>query len=217
MSHLYLLTTTPFAMKMKSFASLLFFCALAISVSAQEEEAASESNSLDDQFNDLKKSSNNYQDYKVVKKVSLDRFWTTVADTLDKNNEEIKNLKEEVKSLKAEVASLQSQVSERDESLAEQKSLIDNMEFLGVPISKGTYKTITWVIIFALLIIAAILYFRFNKANKITVETRKEFETLQNEFDAHRQKSRENETKIKRELQTELNRVEELKMKLRES
>lgn len=204
-------------MKMKSFASLLFFCALAISVSAQEEEAASESNSLDDQFNDLKKSSNNYQDYKVVKKVSLDRFWTTVADTLDKNNEEIKNLKEEVKSLKAEVASLQSQVSERDESLAEQKSLIDNMEFLGVPISKGTYKTITWVIIFALLIIAAILYFRFNKANKITVETRKEFETLQNEFDAHRQKSRENETKIKRELQTELNRVEELKMKLRES
>ena len=189
---------------------------MSIAVFAQDDNAP-ESNSLDDQFNELKKSSNNYQDYKVVKKVSLDRFWSSVADTLEENNAEIKNLKEEVKSLKAEVSSLKSQVSERDESLAEQKSLIDNMEFLGVPISKSTYKTLTWIIIFALLLIAVILYFRYNKANKVTVETRKEFESLQNEFDAHRQKSRENETKIKRDLQTELNRVEELKMKLRES
>ncbi|MCA1761704.1 MAG: hypothetical protein LC664_01705, partial [Flavobacteriales bacterium] len=194
----------------------LLLCLFTTAVFSQEEDS-NDSNSLDDQFNELKKSSNNYQDYKVVKKVSLDEFWTSVADTLKKNNNEINSLNEEVKSLKAEVSSLQSQVAERDESMAEQKSLIDNMEFLGIPISKGSYKTFTWIIIFALLIIALILYFRFNKANKVTVATRKEFESLQNEFDAHRQKSRENETKLKRELQTELNRVEELKMKLGDS
>src|SRR6056297_453354 len=101
----YLLTTTPLAMKMKFFASLLFLCTMSIAVFAQDDNAP-ESNSLDDQFNELKKSSNNYQDYKVVKKVSLDRFWSSVADTLEENNAEIKNLKEEVKSLKAEVSSL---------------------------------------------------------------------------------------------------------------
>jgi septal ring factor EnvC (AmiA/AmiB activator) len=68
-------------------------------------------------------------------------------------------------------------------------------------------------LIFALLIAALVLYFRFQSANRITQQTRKEYQTLQSEFDEHRQRTRENETKLKRDLQTEINRVEELKGK----
>jgi septal ring factor EnvC (AmiA/AmiB activator) len=85
------------------------------------------------------------------------------------------------------------------------------MEFLGIGLTKGTYIVFTWVLIFALLIAVLVLYFRFNSANKITLQTRKEYASLQSEFEGHRQRARETETKLKRDLQTEINRIEEMK------
>jgi hypothetical protein len=40
---------------------------------------------------------------------------------------------------------------------------------------------------------------------------------LQEEFEDHKKRTREKETKLKRDLQTEINQVEELKAKLGES
>lgn len=179
-----------------------------------QDISENESNSLGDQYNELKAKSNNYQIYKVVKEASLDAFWSSVRDTLGNERREINELNAEVKNLKAEVNSLNDQVAERDKALEEQAYQIDHMSFLGIQLTKGTYITVTWVIIFALFITALVLYFRFQSAHSVTAKTKKEFSTLQDEFDAHRQRTRESETKLKRDLQTEINRVEELKAQL---
>jgi peptidoglycan hydrolase CwlO-like protein len=193
------------------FAIFLVMCTTALQAQENQE---SESNNLGDQYNELKSKSNNYQIYKVVKEASLDAFWASVSDTLANERKEITSLKAEVKNLKSEVSSLNNQVSERDEALEEQAYQIDHMSFLGIQLTKGTYITVTWIIIFALLITALVLYFRFQSAHSVTAKTKKEFNSLQEEFDAHRQRTRDNETKLKRDLQTEINRVEELKAQL---
>jgi len=199
-------------MKMNAFGlltALLFASTLTIAQSDSESV-----NSLSNQFEELKKKSNNYQNYEVVDRAVLDDFWNNIEDSLNVQKQEISDLKKNLSSTQKNVTELEAQISERDNKITEQSERIDNMSFLGVQISKGTYVTITWAIIFILIVVVLIVYFRFKKANKVTTETRKEFNSLQSEFETHRQRARENETKIKRDLQTEINRVEELKEKL---
>lgn len=202
-------------MKIKAFGLLTALLFTATTFLAQTESESS--NSLNDQFEDLKKKSNNYQKYEVVDRAVLNDFWNNIEDSLNAQKKEIGSLKKELASTQKSVSQLEGEISERESKIAEQSELIDNMSFLGIQISKGTYVIITWAIIFVLIILVLVVYFRFKKANKVTTETRKEFSTLQAEFEAHRQRARENESKIKRDLQTEINRVEELKEKLGEA
>ncbi len=171
-------------------------------------------NSLGSQFETMKKESNNYQIYKVVKVTTLDAFWQSAKDSLRKEQSEIKALRNEISQLSAKVIELNAAVAERDTSLEAQAHNIEHMDFLGMSLTKGVYKTISWILIVALLLIAIVLFIRFNSAHQVTSQTRKDYQILQDEFDLHRQKTRENETKLKRDLQTEINKYEELKGEL---
>jgi preprotein translocase subunit SecF len=190
---------------------LLFLTALSLNFSALQLFA--QDNTLQSQFEELKTKSNNYQVYKVVKKTDLESFWNSVADTLRNNASNTNALKSEVAQLKSEVSTLQNQVAQRDSSLANQEYMIEHMDFAGVSVTKGTYQTITWIIILGLLVVVIVLYLRFTGAHKVTKSTKLEFANLQEEFESHRQKARETETKLKRDLQTEINKVEEMKEK----
>ncbi len=205
---------------MKFYSVLILISSLfaVTTVFAQDAESTTDKpNNLENQFQELKDNSNNYQIYKVVKETSLNSFWNSVEDTLNAGRSEISSLKAEVSNLNTEVANLKNQVSERDASLEEQEYQIEHMSFLGIGLTKATYVTFTWVLIFILLIAAVILYFRFKSANKITVNTKNEYSSLNEEFENHKKRSRETESKIKRELQTEINTVQELKQKLGDS
>lgn len=194
----------------------LLIAALPFMAVAQESDESAP-NTLEKQYFQLKDESNNYQVYKVVKEVKMDAFWSSVADTLKQTGKEISSLKSEVKELKSEVASLESGVAERDSSLKQQAHLIEHMSFMGMDMTKSGYSTFTWSIILVLIIAVLVLYFRYNSANKVTRSTRKDYDVLQEEFEEHKKRSREKETKLKRDLQTEINRIEELKTKFGEA
>lgn len=191
----------------------LLFVTFGFTVFGQTEEAEVP-NTLEYQFIQLKKKSNNYQQYKVVEKVKLDNYWFSVRDTLEETGAEISSLKQEVASLNKQVNSLQDDVTMKEESLADQAYQIENMSFLGMDMTKTGYKSLSWAIIIALIIVVIVLYMRFTSANKVTQSTRSDFSALTSEFEEHKQRTREKETKLKRELQTEINKVEDLKAKL---
>ena len=178
---------------------------------AQDESAPAD---LPEQYRELKTKSNNYQIYKVVKEKSLDDLWKSAMDTLRVEREEIQALNKEVKQLKARVDELKAQVEDRDSQLEEQAYMIDHMSFMGSNLTKGAYITFTWILIFVLFFTALVLYLRFKSAHKVTAQTRKEMGTLQNDFEEHKKKTRENESKLRRDLQTEINKVEELKAQI---
>jgi septal ring factor EnvC (AmiA/AmiB activator) len=204
------------AMKKLRLKHSIFFLLTLFSVTlfAQGEEEEEVPNTLEYQFIQLKKKSNNYQQYKVVEKIKLDNYWFSVRDTLEETGAEIRSLKKEVASLNSQVGNLQNEVTEKQDSLANQAYQIEHMSFLGMDMTKTGYKTFSWVLIFALLVVVIVLYMRFSSANKVTQTTRSEFSELSNEFEEHKQRTRERETKLKRELQTEINKVEEMKSKL---
>ena len=149
-----------------------------------------------------------------MKTTSLYEFCKCARDSIQKERSQNKKLQSEITALSAKVNELEAAVAQRDASLEEQVHKIDHMDFLGVSLTKSVYKTVSWVLIIALLLIAIVLFVRFKSAHQVTSQTRKDYQILQEEFDSHRQKTRENETKLKRDLQTEINKYEELKGEL---
>lgn len=201
-------------MKRTALLLLVMTCLVNLGFAQTDSTAA---NDLEAQYLKLKDQSNNYQIYKVVKEASMDQFWNSVDDTLTENRTEIINLKSEVSSLNSEVSNLNNQVAERDANIETQAAQIENMDFLGMSMSKGSYVIMSWTLIFALIAVSLILFFRFKSANSTTTQAKKELGEVVEEFEAHKQRARENESKIKRDLQTEINLVEELKQKLGEA
>lgn len=186
-------------------------------------------NTLQQQFNQLKYRSSTHsefnQDYKVVKLRNLDAFWKNVADTLRARDIKVKQAR---KGIEQELVQAKKNLQEQDNQLQRlkqenaqkelevQKSVhnVANISFLGLDMNKTTFVILSWGIIIILLVGLGILFYLFKNSKYVTDEKIKSYNDIEQEFKTHKQTSREKELKIKRELQTEMNRVEELKQEI---
>ncbi|MDB5261198.1 MAG: hypothetical protein JWQ14_479 [Adhaeribacter sp.] len=186
-------------------------------------------NTLQQQFNQLKYRSSTHsefnQDYKVVKLRNLDAFWKNVADTLRARDIKVKQAR---KGIEQELVQAKKNLQEQDNQLQRlkqenaqkelevQKSVhnVANISFLGLDMNKTTFVILSWGTIIILLVGLGILFYLFKNSKYVTDEKIKSYNDIEQEFKTHKQTSREKELKIKRELQTEMNRVEELKQEI---
>jgi hypothetical protein len=184
--------------------------------SAESETAATAeaNNTLQKQFRTMRDRSNTYQDFRVIKQTTLDAFWRQVQDSLTANHKELVQAQQEINTQKAELNSLNQELAKREEKL--QKSDFENSRItvLGISLPKDTYVNINWGIFFVLLAACGIALFQYKRSNKVAVDKQKEFEILNQEFNAFKQRVREKELRVGRELQTERNRVEELNQRI---
>lgn len=199
----------PFIVSVFVFVGSSFVC-------FSQTESASEGNQpLRTQFQEMLDKSETYTDYKVIRRTNLDQFVRAMQDSLNTNRAEINQLKGTIATQKEEINSLRGRISVLEGQLAESEKLRDSLSFLGLNINKATYHTIVWIIIAALVVFGIFMYSSFYRSNKITAKSKKEYESLKTEFEEHKKKSHERQIKMGRELQTERNKVEELKAKLK--
>ena len=187
----------------------IFSIALSFSVSAQEDDQQSQEtpNTIDQQFTDLMKSSNNYQEYKVVKKTGLQNFINNTRDSINGFKNEIDRYKNELKSEKAQVEKLNSNLTKTQDTLNNTREKIDSINFIGVPMEKSSYKGLMWGIIAILAIALLFFIFRFRGSNVHTKEARKKQAETEEEFDDFRKKSLEKQQELGRQLQDERNKA----------
>jgi len=181
---------------------------LSISINAQEEDAPK---TLDQQYESLMKKSTSYQEYKVIKKVGLNQLWKNINDSLDLSFSDYNAAQSEISKLKFELSSVKDTLMLRTTALDESNFGRDRISFLGMPLLKLTYNTIVWSIIFILAGLAILLFLRFIKSNSTTKSTRKDYSNLEDEFENYKKNSRENEINLKRDLQTAVNTIEDLR------
>ncbi|MEP2024256.1 MAG: hypothetical protein ABJH98_12445 [Reichenbachiella sp.] len=155
-----------------------------------------------------------WQEYKLVKMPKLKNFWKIVADTIKVKEGKIASARAEVKSLKGELDAINVQLEETQASLAASEELNDSIAFIGIEMSKSAYNAFVWLIILVLVVGIASLYLIYMRNNKITREARKLLAKVEEEYTAHQEKARENQTKLKRELQTALNTLQEHRIKI---
>ncbi len=165
-----------------------------------------------DQFYETQTSS--WQEYKLVKVPRLKTFWKVVADTIKVKEGKIASARAEVKSLQGQLVEVNEQLKETKSSLIASEELNDSIVFLGMQMSKAGYNALVWLIILVLVVGIASLYLIYMRNNKVTREARKLLAKVEEEYTAHQEKARENQTKLKRELQTALNTLQEHRIKM---
>ncbi|MGB3181107.1 MAG: hypothetical protein WBB45_06935 [Cyclobacteriaceae bacterium] len=194
--------------------TLLLLIGLSFQVVAQEDQVEESGNTLSDQFQEVKKTSNNYQDYEVVKITKLNAFFRNVQDTLNRKDEKLTELSNTIENQNTRLDDLQNQITSQDEAVKASEYDTRHINVFGIDMEKGSYITTNLVIIFILVVILLFFYYKFKESRKVATQKKSEYSTLEEDFNVFKQNARDKEIKLKRELQTELNRNEELNQKL---
>jgi peptidoglycan hydrolase CwlO-like protein len=188
------------------FLSFCIFCSLIFAANAQ--------NSLNGQYQQLKEGSNNYQDYKVIKQTTLDAFWSHVQDSVNVNKKKLTAAQQEINAQKAQLTQLQQQIKQRDDQMRKDDEASQQVPVLGISVDKNGYVTFSYVLYAVLLAILAFFFFRYQSSNRVTVNTRKDYEETRQQVDEYKRKLLETQTALGRELQTERNRVDEMQKEI---
>lgn len=191
---------------MKRLTIYLLFMSLAGTVSAQSGQS-----SLDEKWNNMLNKAESYQHYKVIKKTDLSELWGVVQDSVSKLESMLVQERSKIVSQQNKIDQLEKQEGEVQAKLDAVTLEKDNMSFLGIEVDKYAYATILWVFIVVIAAGCGVLFFMFKTSNKVTVQKISEYDHLFNRFEDYKKSKIELERKLKRELQTQLNTVEELK------
>lgn len=161
---------------------------------------------IESQFNYLYRKSSSYQEYKVVKKTSYQKIKGNVLDSMQALKKDLGDTKKLVEVQGNEIKSLKSDLQTTNNNLTSVTKEKDNIKFLSIPMTKSSYNSLLWTIIFSLVALLLFFIFRFKSSNSITVQARDLLSDTEKEFEAYKAKALEREQKVRRELQDELNK-----------
>jgi archaellum component FlaC len=190
---------------------LLAMLFVSVHLYAQEEEGPV---NLSESYETLYSKSGSYNEYKVIKAVTLKAFWATVEDSLQMYRQKIAGQKAEIGGLSSEMQSLEGRIATLERDLDAAVARADGFEVFGALIPKTVYNLVVWGIVALLVLGSVVLFGSHMRSQKLYTLTRKEFRELVEEFEDYRKKSYDKKIKMGRELQDERNKVEELKKKL---
>jgi len=162
---------------------------------------------IDQQFTELYEKSNNYQEFKVVKKVGLNTLQANTKRRIDGLQTVITNLNTTIGTQKAEIDNLNQSLSKVQTDLTNITEEKDTMTFFGTRMSKSGFQTVVWSIVGALLLGLLLFIFKFKNSNVITNTVNKKLDELETEFEEYRKKALEKEQKMGRLLQDERNKA----------
>ncbi|KAB1153811.1 hypothetical protein [Tenacibaculum aiptasiae] len=185
---------------------ILFIFIFTQGIIAQNSSKTELPNTVENQFKKLYKNSNNYQIYKVIKKNEFLSLQKNILDSIKaiKNDAAAKQIKinEQLKN----ITSLQTKIDALNNNLSASIEKEDAISFIGIPLKKGTYNTIVWSIIIALVVGLAFFIFRFKNSNAVTKQTKDLLIDVEQEFEQHKKNALTKEQKLRRQLQDEINK-----------
>lgn len=167
--------------------------------------------SLLDDFDEIVNKSNNYEDYKVVKKLQLKNFRNSLSKELESLENEIEELRKLSEEKDKKITELQSLLDTSEENLRETTAQRDQIIFFGAPMEKATYQTTMWGVIGVLILILILFLLKFKSNNSSTNEAKKQLGNVEKEFEEYKRKALEKQQKLGRELQDQKNLVNKLK------
>ena len=167
---------------------------------------------LQEQFIYLKEESNTYKDKKIIRETELNQFWTNVRDSLAQVHRQLARTENNINAQEAEIDTLNARLESQRQMVEESEHASTHISVMGIDILKSNFLSFFWITasVLTLLLLGALYQYRHSKM--VTSKTQYNLRAIQRELEDFRKKSLEKERKLRRELQTERNRVEELKL-----
>ncbi|ADY52701.1 hypothetical protein Pedsa_2149 [Pseudopedobacter saltans DSM 12145] len=192
----------------KKITSVFIYFAFLFSINSKA--ATPVSPSLDEQFKSLFESSNNYQEYKVIKRAAFEKLWRSTSDSIKAKEKLTKNSSSLIRERDNAINKLKQDLSRKNEELQQAINSNNEISLLGfIPLQKANYNILICIVIALLIVACTFLYLKTNYANKVASEKRNLYEELSEEYRLFKTRSHENEKKLARALQDERNKLAE--------
>jgi hypothetical protein len=159
---------------------------------------------LDKQFDYVIKNSNNFQEYKVVKKEYLTHLKKGNADSISKYKVSIIKLTDELQKNENYSNGLEKEKIQLEANIKEITEDKDQILFLGVSMSKASYNVLVFSIIGILLILLIASVYQMRSAIVTSKNSRSSLAILEEEFEEYKKRSMEKEQLLGRKLQDEI-------------
>jgi hypothetical protein len=167
--------------------------------------------SLEQKWSRMLEKAENYDPYKVIKKTELADFWKSVNDSIVRYQKELKTERRTVASQQAEISQLKNTSAELNTTLSQTQIDKDSVTFLGIKANKFLYLSTLCLLFLVAVAGIVVLYYMYMNSNSVTTQKISAYAVLSKEFDEYKLGKIEMERKLRRELQTQVNKLEELK------
>lgn len=166
---------------------------------------------LSEQYQNMVEGSETFKTYKVVPITKVNDFGKILNDTISTFRQNIIAANKAKKDAEIARDSAKSKMAGLQTELEEAQRAENEMPLLGNTMTKTSYNAIMWGTIVVLIIALVIVYIMFLNSYRLTRQAKKDKEFLDGELEDLRKRSHERQVKIKRELQTALNKLEDHK------
>ncbi len=166
---------------------------------------------LNSQFDSLKNNSETFKDYKVIKIITLNNFWATVQDSIEIKQAVLADYKQKEQVLETSIKDLELKEEELTQHSETLKYASTNIDFLGIDFSKTVFKVTFSIIVVFLILVIGFLFIQLKRKLQVANSSKQELTNVEEEFDTYKKLSLEKERKLRRELQTERNRLNEIR------
>ena len=194
----------------KLFLCSIFFIFTASTLLYAQEEVVDGPQSLEMQYEQLIDKSETFQQFKVIPIVKMNAFKGALADTLAQHQSEIDEANREKNNMAIEKDTLLNRVEVLETELAETQKLVDGIQLFGMTVTKTIYNVVLWSIIIGLIALLVFAYMAFLTANRVAKQSKNDKLRVDEELEELRKTAHEKQVKVKRELQTALNKIDEL-------
>lgn len=189
---------------------MLFFVIITQNIVAQKQlskaQVDSLPNTIENQFTKIYRLSNNWQDYKMIKRNEFVSFQKNILDSVVNLKKDIVTKQLRIENHSKSTNALKEEIKSLKENLSLSIEKEDAISLLGMSLKKGTYNSILWGIISLLLIALSFFIFKFSNSYVVTKEAKDSLTDVENEFEHYKKKSIEKEQKLRRQLQDEINK-----------
>ena len=202
----FILLITPNKNKNMKLRVLTLFALLLSSVSFTQETTFEDTNSIENQFEELYKKSSTYQVYKVISKDKYQRLKLNILDSLKDLKETIAHKESLLLKEKSNIEETKKLLTQTEIDLNISLKKESSIDILGIKLSKVVYNLLLWGIIVLLLLGLSYFIFKFFRSNVLTKEAKNNLVDVEQEFEQHRKKTLVREQKLRRKLQDEINK-----------
>jgi len=171
---------------------LLFWCYCVISYGQNQDIVKS--------FDSLVENSNNWTTYRVIKKENLKTFKEELIVIKDSLTTQIKNLENSINNYQKQLNNLDKTNKDLVAELTTFKNAKDEINLLGLKMSKANYQILVWSIIVLLLLILIFLFIKYRNRNIVTQELKENLANTTREFEEYKHRAIEKQQKLGREL-----------------
>ena len=182
----------------------LFSIALFILVPSFAQQK--DTSSVKEKFNLIYNTSSSYKEFKVIRKSRFLNLRDQVSDSIKLLNNELELKGEKINILEQDLNNINKVLLN---SIAEKTAAIEmknSIFFFGLKLHKSSYKFMNWMIFILLMGALSFFIYKYKSSYQIILSAKESLQESEEELVKFKKKSMENDQKLRRQLQDEINK-----------